>query len=160
MESYSFVTTWKVNAKISDVWKLIMDAEEWPEWWKGFINVKVLQDGNECGQGSITHYEAGRFFYSLSFTMKTTAVEKYSFIEGIVAGDLVGTGRWEFSEANGTTVVIYYWNVRTTKDWMNRWAWLLRPIFRLSHNMMMKWGEKGLKRRLKDATLSLKNGQV
>lgn len=149
MKSYSFVTTWKLKARVSDVWELVMSVEEWPEWWKGFKNVKVLQQGDEYSRGRITHYEVGSLFYSLSFTMKTVAVEQYRFIEGIVAGDLVGSGRWEFSEANGTTVVIYYWNVKTTKDWMNRWTWLLGPVFRLSHSLVMRWGKKGLMKKLR-----------
>lgn len=148
MESYSFVTTWKVKARTGEVWNVLMDAESWPQWWKGMKNVKVLQAGDECGLGSITYYEVGVFFHSLQFTLRTVAAEKHRYIEGLAAGDLIGTGKWEFSEANGVTVVIYHWNVKTTKKWMNRWAWLLKPVFRFSHNMVMKWGEKGLAKRL------------
>lgn len=148
MESYSFVTTWKVKAKLSDVWELIMRTEEWPRWWKGIRKVKVLQQGDNSGRNTITHYEIGAFFYSLSFTMKTVLVDKHRFIENLAAGDLIGTGRWEFSEANGITVVIYYWNVKTTRSWMNRWAWLLRPVFRFGHYLVMRWGQEGLAKRL------------
>jgi hypothetical protein len=153
METYSFATTWKVKAGISEVWEVIMNTEEWPSWWKGVRNVKVLQHGDANGNGTITWYEVGAFFHSLQFTLKTISVEKHRFAEGIAAGDLLGTGRWEFSESNGITVLIYYWKVKTTKKWMNRWAWLLRPLFVFSHRMVMRWGEKGLARWLRAKAL-------
>ena len=148
MEHYSFVTTWRVKAKISEVWPVLMDAESWPQWWKGMKDVKVLQQGDDHGIGTITYYEVGAFFHSLQFTLKTISIKEHRFIEGIAAGDLIGTGRWEFVEANGITIVVYSWNVKTTKRWMNRWAWLLRPVFKFSHNMVMRWGEQGLVKRL------------
>jgi uncharacterized protein YndB with AHSA1/START domain len=148
MESYSFLTEWKLRAPVQDVWRTILQAEEWPQWWKGVKQAKVLRAGNASATGSITYYEMGTFFYSLQFMMKVVDVEPYRYIKGIAEGDLIGTGMWELEEEDGIVTVRYYWNVETTIGWMNRWAWLLKPVFELSHNLVMSWGGKGLARKL------------
>ena len=151
LESYSFVTVWKVDAPVDKVWNELIDSNEWPLWWKGVKEVKVLRKGDENGKGSITFYEMGTFFYTLKFMMKVVEVEKHRYIHGVAEGDLIGMGLWEFTEENGAVIVKYYWEVETTIPWMNKWAWLLRPVFKLSHHLVMWWGGRGLKRRLKSA---------
>lgn len=148
METYSFLTEWRLRASKKDVWQVILDAEKWPQWWKGVKDAKVLRAGDASGKGSITYYEMGAFFYSLKFMLKIVDIEKHRFIKGLAEGDLIGTGMWEMEEANGIVTVRYYWNVETTVGWMNKWAWLLRPVFRLGHNLVMRWGGKGLARKL------------
>lgn len=148
MESYYFLTEWKLRAPVKDTWQTILDTEEWPKWWKGVKETKVLREGDASGKGSVTYYEMGIFFYSLKFMMKVAEIEPFRCIKGIVEGDLIGTGVWEMEETDGIVTVRYYWNVETTIGWMNRWAWLLRPVFEFSHGLVMRWGGKGLARKL------------
>jgi hypothetical protein len=42
------------------------------------------------------------------------------------------------------TAVLYEWNVRTTKPWMNAVAPLARPVFEWNHNWVMRNGGAGL----------------
>ena len=147
MKSYSFLTVWKLRASLEDVWNVILLSEEWPQWWKGVKEVKVIRK-NDHGRGSITFYEMGTVFYSLKFMLKVVDTEPHRYIKGIAEGDLIGTGVWEFEEENGIVTVRYRWNVETTIGWMNRWAWLLRPFFETSHRIVMRWGGKGLAKKL------------
>ena len=38
--TYSFVTHWRVQAPVEDVWNAIYLSEEWPQWWKDVVHVK------------------------------------------------------------------------------------------------------------------------
>ena len=46
------------------------------------------------------------------------------------------------------TAVVYEWNVRTTKQWMNLLAPIARPVFAWNHDTVMGWGGEGLARRV------------
>ena len=42
------------------------------------------------------------------------------------------------------TAVVYEWNVRTTKPWMNLLAPIARPVFAWNHDWVMRNGGEGL----------------
>jgi hypothetical protein len=42
------------------------------------------------------------------------------------------------------TAVLYEWNVRTTKAWMNLMAPLLRSVFEWNHDWVMRRGGEGI----------------
>jgi hypothetical protein len=90
--------------------------------------------------------------YELEFEMRTTRVERPHALEGEASGELAGTGRWRLFEGNGATAVLYEWNVRTTRPWMNLLAPVARPIFAWNHDYVMRNGAEGLARLL-DAPL-------
>ena len=69
-------------------------------------------------------------------------------MRGDAVGELTGTGHWRLFEQDGVTAVLYEWNVRTTKAWMNVSAPLARPFFEYNHNIVMHWGGEGLARHL------------
>jgi hypothetical protein len=72
-----------------------------------------------------------------------TAIEARAF------GELEGRGLWQFfSDGDGHTRVQYDWRVKTTKPWMNLFAPVARPFFKWNHDVIMGWGEEGLKKRL------------
>jgi hypothetical protein len=49
---------------------------------------------------------------------------------------------------DGVTAVLYEWDVRTTRAWMNALAPVARPLFTRSHDRVMRQGGEGLARRL------------
>ncbi len=75
-------------------------------------------------------------------------VERPHLLGGEASGELAGTGFWRFYEEGGTTAVVYDWDVRTTKPWMNLVAPVAKPIFRANHNWVMRNGGEGLARKL------------
>jgi hypothetical protein len=76
-------------------------------------------------------------------------IEHLKLIEARAFGELDGSGLWQFfDESIDRTRVQYDWRVKTTKRWMNAIAPLARPVFRWNHNVIMGWGEEGLRKRL------------
>jgi hypothetical protein len=86
--------------------------------------------------------------YTLSFKMQLIAKEDFKFLKGIAFGELEGDGTWYFKEENNVTMVQYNWNVKTNKAWMNYFAFILKPLFKLNHDVVMKWGAEGLAKKL------------
>jgi Polyketide cyclase / dehydrase and lipid transport len=149
LEGYRFLTTWLLDAPRDDVFRVVWDFEAWPSWWRGVESVVQLEPGDGDGVGSLGRYVwKSRLPYRLEFDMRTTRVERPRLMEGAAIGELTGIGRWRFFEDGSLTAVVYEWDVRTTRPWMNALAPLARPVFAWNHDVIMRWGGEGLARRL------------
>jgi uncharacterized protein YndB with AHSA1/START domain len=146
---YSFLTTWAFAAPVDDVWAALSDATAWPSWWRGVLVAEQLAPGDAEKVGSVHRYVWRSLLpYSIGFTIETTRVERPYLLEGSADGDLRGTGCWRLWESPAGTAVTYEWDVETTIAWMNAVAPLGRPVFRWSHDHVMRNGGVGLARRL------------
>ena len=140
MASYSFLTTWIVDAPRDRVWDAIHGIERWPEWWSGVRRVEKLEAGDETGIGALYRQEWRSVIpYPVRFETRITRIERPHVIEAEADGELAGTGRWRFFDGRETAVT-YEWNVRTTRSWMNLVAPVARPVFRWNHNVVMHQG--------------------
>lgn len=158
MPGYRFLTTWCLGAPIDPVWDAIYDSERWPQWWRGVERVVELAPGDENGLGQRAAYTwRSRLPYELTFEVELTRQERPHLLEGVASGELAGTGTWRLSEGGGVTTVLYEWDVRTTRPWMNLLAPLARPVFAWNHDWVMKHGGKGLAELL-DAPLIVASG--
>lgn len=156
MADYRFLTTWLLRADRERVWEAVYESERWPEWWRGVIETERLADGDARGIGQVGRYVwRSRLPYELEFFMRTTRVERPYVLEGEASGELAGTGRWRFFEEDGVTAVVYEWNVRTTRAWMNLLAPVARPIFAVNHDHVMRNGGEGIARLLGADLLAL-----
>lgn len=145
MAAYRFLTTWCLEAPIEPVWDAIYDSDSWPRWWRGVKRVVELRPAGEGGTGQLSRYTwRSRLPYELSFEMRSTRAERPHVLEGEASGELLGTGRWRLFEGAGATAVLYEWNVRTTRRWMNAVAPVARPIFAWNHDYVMRSGAAGL----------------
>ena len=150
---YKFITQWRIKAPLIDVWYAIYNSEEWPFWWKGVKDVSVIRENDVDGINGIKKYTWKSILpYTLSFKMRLVKKEDFELLSGMAFGELEGDGTWYFSEENGVTKVQYNWNVKTNKAWMNYFAFALKPLFKLNHDVVMKWGAQGLAKKL-DAEL-------
>jgi uncharacterized protein YndB with AHSA1/START domain len=148
MADYRFVTTWVIDAPIERVYDAIDDVGAWPQWWKGVRSAEQLEPGGEDGVGRLWRYTwRSRLPYDLTFESRTTRVDRPFLLEGSATGELVGTGRWRLFSGRGTAVV-YEWDVRTAREWMNALAPVARPLFAYNHDVVMRRGGEGLARRL------------
>ncbi len=149
MSDYRFVTIWEVDAPLQEVWDLIVDADQWPSWWKAVEQVVELKPGQPDHLGNLRRYTwKTPLSYTLTIDMRVTRFEPPVLLEGIASGDVEGRGLWQFSSTGPRTVVHYTWNVRTTKPWMNLLALLIRPVMEWNHNAVMRQGGEGLAQRL------------
>jgi uncharacterized protein YndB with AHSA1/START domain len=149
MAEYRFLTTWLLDSDRDRVWEAIYDQEGWPSWWRGVEDVVELKPGDDDGLGSHSRLTwRSRLPYDLVFEARTTKVERPHLLEAEASGELAGQGRWRLYEADGTTAVLYEWNVHTTRPWMNLLAPLARPVFAWNHDWVMSRGGEGLARLL------------
>jgi len=142
---YSFLTTWLLEAEREPVWEAIYDSERWPQWWKGVLEAEKLEEGDDAGIGQFGRYIwKAKLPYRVEFFIRTTRVERPHLLEGDASGELAGIGRWRLFERDGLTAVIYEWNVRTTKAWMNAVAAVAGPVFKSNHDYVMRNGGVGI----------------
>lgn len=146
--SYSFVTSWKFESAIEPLWDIIYDFERWPEWWKAVKKVEILDNGVAAIGKKVRYSWKSDLPYTLRFCLTSTHIDKYHLIEGVANGDLDGFGLWKFTEKGGITTITCSWDVNTNKKWMNIMAPILKPIFRWNHAIVMRWGAKGLAKKL------------
>lgn len=148
MADYRFVTTWCLDAPIDRVFDAIDDAARWPRWWQFVTGAELLEPGSEDGVGRLWRYTwRTRLPYDLTFESRVTRREPPYLLEGDADGELIGVGRWRLFEGQATAVV-YEWNVRTSRAWMNRLAPVARPLFAWNHDEVMRQGGEGLARLL------------
>jgi uncharacterized protein YndB with AHSA1/START domain len=143
---YSFLTTWLLDSPREPIFDAIHDQESWPSWWRGVEVAEELsrpEDGADVGTVSRMIWRS-LLPYRVEFEIETTRVERPTLLEGRAGGELAGIGRWRLYEQDGVTAVLYEWDVRTTKPWMNRLAPLLRPAFEWNHDWVMARGGEGI----------------
>ncbi len=146
MADYRFLTTWLLRAELEPVFDAIHDTEAWPQWWPGVRRVVARGGGDADGVGERFQIVWRSFLpYDLTFETEVTRVERPRVMEGVAQGELAGTGRWRlYPDADGLVVVLYEWNVATTKRWMNALGPLARPVFSSNHDHVMRAGGRGL----------------
>ena len=145
MPEYRFLTTWLLEADRERVWDAIYESERWPEWWRGVEEAEKLVEGDERGIGQRGRYVwKAKLPYRVEFEIVTTRVERPHLLEGDADGELAGVGRWRLFEHDGVTAVVYEWNVRTTRWWMNLLAPVAKPVFQANHDYVMRNGGEGI----------------
>jgi uncharacterized protein YndB with AHSA1/START domain len=149
MEKYAFVTKWQIRAPVERVWDAIYESTEWPHWWKGAVDVHVLQKGDEDGLNEVRSYTWKSVLpYKLSFQMKLTQKHPPKYMRGEAVGELEGLGEWFLEQHEDITHVQYNWDVFTNKKWMNHLSFILKPLFKYNHNIVMRRGARGLAKKL------------
>jgi hypothetical protein len=79
------------------------------------------------------------------FQMKLIAKQDFRFLKGVAFHELEGTGTWLFMEER----MLQKWYsriVKTNKAWMNQFAFLLNPLFKISHDIIMKGSKRAGKK--------------
>ncbi|MBB5533988.1 SRPBCC family protein [Rhizobium giardinii] len=146
---FHLVTEWILDASVEDVWRVLNAPEAWPDWWPSVKQVDVLREGDQAGIGSVLRLRWSTALpYELTFEMQTARVEPLSTIEGRATGELEGIGRWTLRSEGSKCHVRYDWIVHVTKPWMVILSFILKPVFRWNHNIVMERGRRGLVRQL------------
>lgn len=151
MPEFCLTTTWLIPAPVESVWQCLVDTETWPYWWKYVVAVEQTATGDPSGINNIRQYHWRTCLpYELLLTIRVTDIQSLCFVAVEVAGDLQGKGRCQFSYQPATlqTQVVFHWQVKTSKSWMNWCTVLTRPIFAWNHDRVMKRGEQDLIRYL------------
>lgn len=148
---FHLFTTWLIDAPVETIWRELNTPTRWPEWWPAVKEVRMLREGNAAGIGTIHRMRwTTALPYDLVFDMESTRIEPMSVIEGRARGEVEGVGRWTLRPEGTNCSVRYDWIVKVTKPWMIRLAFILRPVFRWNHNVVMERGRRGLVQRVID----------
>jgi hypothetical protein len=156
-DQYFFITRWQIKAPVEDVWDAIYNSLDWPNWWKGVIASKLVEEGDERGINGVREYTWRSVLpYKLQFSSRLVEREDYKRLYGIAFGELQGEGTWHFFEKDHITYLQYDWKVFTNKKWMNLFSFMLKPLFKYNHDVVMKWGAEGLANKLNAELISYK----
>ncbi len=129
---------------------MLIEAEQWPSWWRAVKRVERIADGDENGVGAVRRVTwsamIGRMTLPLALTvdMRTIRVEPMTRIVREADGPLSGTGRWDVWPDGRRTRIRYEWRVEVVEPRLRMLAPLLRQAFIWNHGWVMDAGFKGL----------------
>jgi hypothetical protein len=145
-QPYHFLTDWRFKAPLQKVWSVVLDIERYPELWKNFRRVQITRgDGKSVGSVFVCQVR-GSLPYSLTYALEVLEAEEYRHMLLRSTGDLVGSGRWEFTETEpGTVRAVYFWDVATTNPILNLAAKLAKGALARNHDQVMANGYAALR---------------
>ena len=148
MPAYRFCTTWVLEAERERVWDAIYDSDSWPEWWRGVTTPSGSPTATRTASASAASTSGAP-------ASRTPCASRSSqpWSSGRTGSAARPRASWRdravaLLSEGGTTAVIYDWDVRTTRPWMNLLAPVAKPIFRSNHDWVMRNGGEGLARKL------------
>lgn len=145
MNDYHFISRWDLAAPIEEVFGALRDYTQYPVWWRDVRQVRLSRNGDEQGIGMVVRYRIqSPLLYSLAFDIELVDFAEPTLISTRASGQLDGTGVWRLAEAEPGTSASYFWDVATTRPWMNIVAPIARPAFIAAHRSVMKRGAAGL----------------
>lgn len=140
---FRFRSVWRLAAPPEDVFAVLENAGDYPAWWPQVREVRVLEESRGAARvRSVLPYDlwiAGR---------ATRCDRAAGVLELEITGDLEGWARWSVRGDGAGTAAVYEQQVQLRKPAMRRLTPLARPFLRANHALMMRAGERGLRRRL------------
>lgn len=143
---YVFESCWSVPASPQRCWAAIerMLTPGGASWWPG-ISVSEFPGRLAAGE-ELALAVRSPFGYRLRVRLRLDDVVPVRRATAASTGDLVGTGLVEVDADGAGSRIVVRWDVQTRTPWMNRSAGVLRPVFVLAHSLVMRAGERGLRR--------------
>lgn len=140
---YEFSCTWAVPAPLDVLYSTLERLDLYPQWWR---QVKVAEriDDDTCRV-----VVQSRLPFSIRITAhRSRADADAGVLEARLSGDLVGFSRWVLTPApDGGTLLAFSEEVEAARPLLRRLAFA-RPLFEINHRMMMRAGERGLRKQL------------
>lgn len=158
---FNLNSIWHLPATPEQVWAIIADIDmSWPTWWPhcSFAGPLIRTEPASTAQEDILKATTAylnfktALGYTLTISIHPTKVVAPREIEFDAGGHLEGIGRVTLSpESHGeTTRMDIEWRVRPTQPWMNLLTPIAAPAFTAAHARMMRQGERGLIRALRE----------
>jgi len=138
---YVLVSRWRVDRSREALWDVLEALLATPDplpWWP---SVQVIAyDGDNLDVRA-----SSGLGYAVTFRLANLQTHRPDRLSFTSEGDLRGRGVVTFVELTPeTSAMDIDWRVATDRRWMRRTAWLLRPVFVVGHNIVMRQGEKHL----------------
>lgn len=147
---YSFQSTWTIDAPPKEVWRVLTATPfSWPDWWPELNDVHDMKLAPNLAGSSFSCTWKAPIGYRLKSDIIIGDIVYLESVTIHAHGDLLGTVICRIHDEDGKTRLEIDWQVVTTKPWMNRLTFLLRPLFVWSHHAVMRSGEHGLRNYIK-----------
>ncbi len=156
---FVLISRWRMSCPSQQIWELLTDLENWPNWWPQVSRVQVLHRApiGEAGTRAALTWRSPlgyRFTIEVRNTRRERSADGHCEIEGHSSGDLLGQGLWVLdpvpcssasASASAPQVdVTYRYEVELGRRWMRLTAPLLRLLFKWSHFAVMEAGARGM----------------
>jgi hypothetical protein len=138
---YSFSSRWHIAASQQRVWQAfeeLLPSENPFVFWPGMQSERL--------GGPDIHVTAGSpMGYTLRFRVHDVDSMPMDQVTLRADGDLVGQATMRLAAVDDLNSTIdVQWHVDVTQPWMRRMRFVLRPVFVLAHDVVMRAGERGL----------------
>lgn len=141
--AYEFRSDWDVAVPPAQLWRTLeqlLETDDPMPWWNA---VTVTAHRGE----EIDLVARSAFGYRLRFTVHELDLRPLETMAFRSRGDLEGHALLVFAPASaGRTRLTIDWHVDATPAWMVRGQRVLRPLFVLAHDLVMRSGERRLNR--------------
>jgi hypothetical protein len=145
---YHFITHWRLQGNIDEVFDVLDDAADLVRWWPSvYLEVQEVEPGDpQTGISKvISLYTKGWLPYTLRWQFRITESNKPYGFSLEAWGDFVGRGIWTLEQDGNYTNVTYDWKIRADKPILRTFSPLLKPLFSANHLWAMQKGEESLK---------------
>ena len=140
---YKFRSEWHVEHPALEAFDALADIEGYPAWWPEIKEVESIDETQVD-----VHIRAA-LPYSLRVRLHKEIEDRQALVLRTgLSGDLEGWSSWSITTLGTASTLRFDEEVVTTKPFMNALAPIARPIFSLNHSIMMRHGQRGLRRLL------------
>jgi hypothetical protein len=144
---YHFMTHWRVESSLEEIYVIIGDGPGLARWWPSvYLEVKQIQPGDERGVGRvIALYTKGWLPYTLRWQFRVVEDRRPHGFTLEAWGDFVGRGIWTFEQDGPWVDITYDWKVQADKPLLRYFSFIIKPVFSANHRWAMRKGEESLK---------------
>lgn len=145
INEYHFITHWRVQAPLEQIYEILDDPMDLVRWWPSvYLEVTEIEMGDEQRIGRVIDlYTKGWLPYTLRWKFRVTERHDAGFtLEAF--GDFVGRGIWTFERDGEWTNITYDWKIQAEKPLLKALSPLLKPLFKANHYWAMARGEESL----------------
>ena len=147
MNEYRFVSHWRVEGTVEEVYDIIEDVPSLTRWWPSvYLGADVLVAGDANGVGKkVNLWTKGWLPYTLRWQLLVNETDRPHGSTIAASGDLTGRGTWSFQQDGPMVKVTYRWQVAADKPLLRYLSFMFKPLFAANHRWAMARGEESLK---------------
>ena len=143
MGRYVFRSVWRLEAPAGLVYAALADVEQYPTWWP------QVRGGRRIDEVSGEIVCRSLLPYDLTFVARREIEDPVAGrLRANLTGDLNGTSQWTIASTGGATTATFDEDVTVGSGLLRAAGFAVRPALRFNHDLMMRSGERGLRRHL------------
>lgn len=151
VKTYDWETVWEIDVPREEVFRALTTPDPGDNWWPSMAVQRVTTRPDGGGRQVVYRVHQAESVARLAppfcITATATTVEAGRRLRQVVTGDLVGVLETHLYDLpTGATRVVFHWYVRVRQPLLNLLGYLAEPMFRRSHDEVMREGELGLRR--------------